>query len=1815
MVCERFGVPRIADCGALMGAPAQATTGGWGPMTSRDRVFNALADAGLNPHGKHHDFMALCPVHSENTGSLHVTWRNDGATGGRVLLKCFGCDAEPREIAEAIGLGVIDLFDNPPPERPQADRGLRRPQSRAAASLRGKTGPLPALRTRATPCEHKLERVETYTYVDAHGAVVQEVHRNRCTECGGKTFHQSFVDAAGNMSSAKPAAFTEVLYRLPEVLAAVSAGSRVLLLEGEKDVHTAESLGLVATTNTGGALSFTAALAAPLAGAEVDVVLDRDGSGYARGAQVYEALVIAGARSIRLLLPAVTTPKADLTDHVEAGHDIEQLIEVTLDEVQAWAAASEVEAAHKKIVQSLAEIDAHLAEADERAAKAPKTAAKARGFAERWAIETERRWEAAADKAEGFAATVGSLDTPWVLEARRLVVRLLEDATTMLHGAQARTGREIPDVLRLLDERGQQVLAAAAAPAAQPDASAGAEPSGPGADVFEFPTKRTGGGTGGGGGSRPLLTADIEKREYLLLDGKIVEQKWVWVGRGENREQLRKFTQILNLDLHLDGREYVDESGDVENEVHQSLASVVEVEPTLAEKKVAHYRFSYTHPETGKRVVFRVEADRAVTGDFLDTIDVVGLEYGQSKTDKARVVEAVRAISKDAVDTVQYSGTGWRVDPTHGWVYVTYSGLITADGLVPGNQLLQGVMARYALPRPTTDADELRRFFVDHSGAFLDRFSPRISAVLLGHMYCAPVRRNPYSVVVQGSPGSRKTGLCALAMHHFGPAWDRSRPTESMTGNGSTLNAVQITLNQAKDAVAFFDDVTPGASSVAAQNRLGEFLQMLFNQEVRNRSNRDGQSTRAGRVPHATGLFSSELTPKFGANARRAIIVPLQRHELDLQAIIDLDAPESRIARATLMASMISWAARDLPRTRHFATEAADRYSTKMREAGLTSEEAESSAFLWAGWSVMCEFLVSAGAITHAERAEWLTRAHEGIHAAVEAAQDPDSPTNAGQRLRELIASGLRSGVGHVTDVHTDGAPDDDGLAIRLGWRRVELGPGAPGDPAKTRMDAAGRRVGYVNVDADELLLDSAALEGFIKACASSLSEPFAMDAGTARRALHEVDVLKAQWDSHGRSGGRWRYTMKRTIYCETHTSDPTRRAERPMTVLKLSALLGDGDDDAQQLPPAPLPPHPVPSATDDASPAPTQETGQHADGPGAPDGDNDTPETLENDEERTAMYDEHPPVSPELDDAVVVHLLPAPAACAVCGEQARHAVDDVAIHPACWARLCDDPTLIHRPNPHQEQTRAPEPPTPVVTDQTPAAVPTQPAAAAPDQSLARTSARAKTQTRTSTRSRFLAPTAVLDVDALYLPDGGTRPAPQIADLGDVARLALELPLGTTVAPGRTDPGVIVLTDAAAERLGIQTSGLPREGDSRSTAFAEHHRQHPALMAALGAGWATSTPRGEAPTIRGWTKLWPTVGGDGVFITFVSLLSPAVRADDAGPAQIAHRLGEFARLMGTSWHVSGHSVGLDLMRALRVKRKDEFVVHDVPPVAKTMVDPDLNWCRPPSEALGETSLEYVHAYDRGGSYLAGVAGLELPVGDFVHHPEGTDFDPKIPGYWKITTPSEPADWRYPSALYTGRDRETGWVTTPTLALARELEHVEDQPEILEAYVWPAHARVLDPWYKRIREARTATDGADGDLAAVRDMIKETYTRTIGMMGSANYMEGKADYQPERRHHIVGKARANLLRRVTQIGRDTNVWPLAVKTDTVLYASNEADPIAAWPGKPEHLGRGLGQFKVEGSGKLAEQLPYLEHGTKWPAEAKSLVTGETKAGDE
>ena len=322
-----------------------------------------------------------------------------------------------------------------------------------------------------------------------------------------------------------------------------------------------------------------------------------------------------------------------------------------------------------------------------------------------------------------------------------------------------------------------------------------------------------------------------------------------------------------------------------------------------------------------------------------------------------------------------------------------------------------------------------------------------------------------------------------------------------------------------------------------------------------------------------------------------------------------------------------------------------------------------------------------------------------------------------------------------------------------------------------------------------------------------------------------------------------------------------------------------------------------------------------------------------------------------------------------------------------------------------------------------------------------------------------------------------------------------------------------------------------------------------------------------------------------------------ILAEEPTPAQIARRLQLLADALRFPWKINAGVTAVDLMLQARPKTWSPQDWRDVvfapstttPPFGIGDVESDFDWSRPPTS--DERKLEFVHAYDRGGSYVAGIAGLEVPIGDPVHHPDGAPFDPKTPGCWLADIP-ERADWRLPYVLNPRGLQFTGpkWVCARRLERAIKLGY---QPQIHEAWIWPQHSRnVLLGWYERFRDASATLDTDDPDAQAARNQTKVIRTHGIGIIGSDEHLKGKTGYNPERRLHIMAKANANIVYRLHQIGERTGQWPLAVATDTVLYASHDPDPVTAWPGHPGSFGRGFGQYKPEASGLLAEHLDYL-----------------------
>lgn len=259
------------------------------PSPQLARVLAALGDRVRGMTG--HDHTARCPAHEDQRASLTVA---DGRSG--VVLRCHaGC--APRAIVDALGLAWGDLF---PPKRKSTGQITGQP-------------------------------VAAYPYLDEQGELLFEVVRFE-----PKDFRQRRPDPAGKGGwtwSLK--GVRRVLYHLPAVLEAARAGGCVFVVEGEKDVHSLEKIGLVATTNPGGAGSgkWLAAYSESLRGAgRLVVIADKDEPGRKHAAQV--------AASISQVVPDVRVLELpgggkDADDWVAAGGTAEQL-QALVEAVPPW---------------------------------------------------------------------------------------------------------------------------------------------------------------------------------------------------------------------------------------------------------------------------------------------------------------------------------------------------------------------------------------------------------------------------------------------------------------------------------------------------------------------------------------------------------------------------------------------------------------------------------------------------------------------------------------------------------------------------------------------------------------------------------------------------------------------------------------------------------------------------------------------------------------------------------------------------------------------------------------------------------------------------------------------------------------------------------------------------------------------------------------------------------------------------------------------------------------------------------------------------------------------------------------------------------------------------------------------------------------------------------------------------------------------------------------------------------------------------------------------------------------------------------------
>lgn len=1499
-------------------------------------------------------------------------------------------------------------------------------------------------------------------------------------------------------------------------------------------------------------------------------------------------------------------------------------------EADREASTAEIAAAKTQI--ALDEVHAQLAAA--AATKRGSTSAKThRRLAVRWAQEAVRHVrsaQAAAERARMVDATVLALadaEQPdaLVLPGRDAVQRAgAAHDTAQRLALQAWTDCEAP-----MPAAVHQALVRAA-PAAADIATVEPEVAGAGGEVLPFPP---GGGDGGGGGSRrpgsPVRWTEYER----LPTGVIVERRY-------NRDGHQHLQGILSLDARILQIEYaeVDSPGD-DLEIVDSLTMLSRGSDIQPERMVLHYVLGYTHPATGELIKVRVSADRARAGDWLGELPQ-HVQYEPTARGRARVWDAIKKTSPEAEIVTAYATTGWRNLPGRGWTYIHAGGGITSRGPVALPVNLPGTLGRVDLPEPLRDPVMIRRLFDEHSRALMTRVAPYVGAMLVGTAYRAVLGWTAPSTMVYGLPESYKSGVAALAMHHFGTRWDRGLPTVSMSvDGGSTLQAIRDELWAAKDCLFFADDAAPDKGVAVAAAFLGQLTRMQYNRQARDRKHPKTGEVVAGKASRCTFLGTSEVRAAAESGQQRMNILDLAKGELSLERIIELDQPSSRLGRATVMASLLQWmAGQGLEQLTTWRKLRYAQIAGRRRADGAGARGAE-LAELEVGWELVARFLSNIGAYTEAEAEAMLVEVRAALTEAQRRGQDQDAPTSVGERCRSYIASALRAGAIHLSAI--GGADPPMPEALSCGYRRVRVTD--PSGAVQVLMEPQGEKAGIItrSVHGLRLHVDPNVVVPAILNVARQTGEPLQATRAVIQRELAAVGVLRTWSD-----GGAVRYT------CRVPDIDGVPGRQSTLWDLDAARVFGGTDG-------GPGPGGPVGPTTNPPDDAPQPATADRD--------TRDRPVDVAPDFEDEAAMREITPDLPRRTGQA--------GPCGRCGQPTCLYLGGERMHAACWKASealpasmtwpaapstprhtrgvclgCGAPTseragsgvdFLHEgcsiptsaqsaaaPAPvNAPVVRAPEAAERSEVSPRPAAarVPTA-TPARPSRPVTRPAAAGSGERRrpAPTQSPWAYSAAVVDVDGIYLPDGTVGAPERVSTIADLAAIGEQYRIGHSAGAG-----LLVVTSTLAQDLGLLPSeelltatmpsgDAPTEDDMVDRIVAFLAEQTAFLSNADG--WSA-----DGDVLRAWTRIRRESRA------FRIVIEPVVwiwdrREESASPfnhlpdvevdpvacwQELARRLERVAELLGVPWSTSPGATGAAIFEQIQRSRSRRGgrvldAAGPIPPIdlgGQARLEGEFNYRRRPSAAELEAA-SVVHRYDKRASYLATAGGTDLGYGDptffdadssvqAVRSARSGTAKKKMPfGIWRVTLP--PWGRSTPPPHPDQRDFESvsRWITTATLVLLLDDEdaggagYTLEELEIAESWQWPDQARFLEPWYTRCRDALLTARGEDD--APVANAIKNVYTGYIGRLASQYTLKGSRPFhhQPVWEATIRAMARASLWRAMQKHRLSTGRVPVGIDHDEIGYLDDNPDPTVNPPAVD--TGR-LGALKPSGSVELTDEL--------------------------
>jgi 5S rRNA maturation endonuclease (ribonuclease M5) len=257
------------------------------------------------------ELVGLCPFHDDKAPSFRVNQSEN-------VWNCKPCAALGNtKPGDGDAIGFVAKLDRISPieaaKRLAAEQGI----------------PL----TAAPPRDPgQMQVVARYPYADVAGVLLATKERLEHVPRNGSDKGMRWRSPDG--TARRPEPWTPILYRLPEVVTAITDRATVVVVEGEKCVDALTKLGIVATCNEDGAGRWTSEHTEHLRGARVVVLPDNDAAGTKHAKEVETSLLGVAAAVSSVVLPNLQS-KGDVFDWLAAGGSRDVLADLLEDAVAA----------------------------------------------------------------------------------------------------------------------------------------------------------------------------------------------------------------------------------------------------------------------------------------------------------------------------------------------------------------------------------------------------------------------------------------------------------------------------------------------------------------------------------------------------------------------------------------------------------------------------------------------------------------------------------------------------------------------------------------------------------------------------------------------------------------------------------------------------------------------------------------------------------------------------------------------------------------------------------------------------------------------------------------------------------------------------------------------------------------------------------------------------------------------------------------------------------------------------------------------------------------------------------------------------------------------------------------------------------------------------------------------------------------------------------------------------------------------------------------------------------------------------------------